>query len=210
MVNVGVVGRGFGKFRKDFRRHVRVAVSLTARCMFEDRREVFCRILDMSIGGAAIEAPTQGAMRERVVAYVDEIGRIEGRIVRRFAGGFALTWDVSEARRDKLADRLTWIVNRVQLGLTDDRRHDRRAPAKPWSRLVLADGTEVRCRVLDVSTSGAAVRADLRPRLGAAVFLGRMQGRVVRSGEESIGIEFDRVQSRYALLDNFGALAAAE
>lgn len=176
--------------RSDGRRHQRVTVPLTGRCMFEDRSEVACHIVDMSVGGVALSAPAVGALRERVVAYVDQIGRIEGRIVRHFVGGFALAYSVSEGRRDKLADQLTWIANRAVLGLPEDRRHTRVVPSNPWSKLVFDDGSELRCRILDVSTSGAAVRADVRPPLGARVLLGRMSGRVVRHASDSVGIEF--------------------
>lgn len=205
-----IIQRSFGIAREDVRRHVRVSVALTARCMFEDRREATCRVLDMSVGGAAIEAPAQGHARERVVAYVDEIGRIEGRIVRRFSGGFAITWNATPARQDKLAERLTWILNRARLGFEEGRRHDRIVPARPWSSLVFADGTRVRCRIVDVSPSGAAIHTDLRPAIGEPVFLGRMSGTVVRSGEGSVGIEFDHHQSRNDLQDQFGRLLAAE
>lgn len=204
------VQKSFGLARQDVRRHVRVPLALTARCMFEDRREVTCRVIDMSVGGAAIEAPAQGSSRERVVAYVDEIGRLEGRIVRRFSGGFAITWNATPARQDKLAERLTWILNRSRLGFEEGRRHERCVPAHPWSNLVFADGTEVRCRVVDVSTSGAAIRTDLRPVMGETVFLGRMSGRVVRSGEGSVAIEFDHDQSRQDIRNQFGRLVAAE
>ena len=195
--------------RREARRHARVAVDLEAKFLLEDRREVVCRVVDMSVGGAAVEAPAIGDPRERVVAYVEEIGRLEGRIVRRFAGGFAFHWEVSPARRDKLADRLTWIANRAVLGLPEDRRHDRLVPVAPWSRLVLADGSQVRCRILDVSASGAAVRAETPPALGATVFLGRMSGKVVRRTEAGVGIEFDRLQSDRALIDRFGRLQAS-
>jgi len=195
--------------RREARRHARVGVDLEAKCLFEDRREATCRIVDMSVGGAAVEAPAIGDPRERVVAYVDEIGRLEGRIVRRFPGGFAFHWDVSPNRRDKLADRLTWIANRAVLGLTEDRRHDRLVPTAPWSRLVLADGSAVRCRILDVSASGAAVRAETPPALGATVFLGRMSGKVVRRNDAGVGIEFDRLQSERSLIDRFGRLQAS-
>ncbi|MCE1237460.1 MAG: PilZ domain-containing protein [Hyphomicrobiales bacterium] len=176
---------------QDARRHARVAVSLPARCLFEDRREIACRVTDMSPGGAALEAPALGQPRERVVAYVDEIGRLEGRVVRRFSGGFAINFEASPARRDKLADRLTWIVNRALLGLPEDRRAERIAPVRPWSTLVLADGAAVRCRILDVSTSGAAVSAEIRPPIGEVVLLGRTRGRVVRQSGSGVAIEFD-------------------
>lgn len=180
---------------KDARRHRRVAIGLTGRCMFEDRREVACRIVDMSIGGVAIAAPVVGVLRERVIAYVDLIGRLEGRIVRHFDGGFALHCSASDARRDKLADQLTWIANRAVLGLPEDRRHVRTVPANPWSKLVFDDGSELRCRILDVSTSGAAVSSEVSPPIGAAVHLGRMRGHVVRHAAGSVGIEFASIQS---------------
>lgn len=176
---------------RDARRHARVMVSLPARCLFEDRREIVCRVTDMSPGGAALEAPALGQPRERVVAYVDEIGRLEGRVVRRFSGGFAISYEASPARRDKLADRLTWIVNRALLGLPEDRRAERIEPTRPWSTLVLADGLAVRCRILDVSTSGAAVAAEIRPPVGEVVLLGRTRGRVVRQSGSGVAIEFD-------------------
>lgn len=209
MVRLAQIERVTESARRDARRHARVTVDLEAKCLFEDRREVICRVVDMSVGGAAVEAPAIGDPRERVVAYVDEIGRLEGRIVRRFSGGFALRYEVSPARRDKLADRLTWIVNRVALGLSEERRHDRLVPVAPWSRLVLADGSAVRCRILDVSASGAAVRAEAAPALGATVFLGRMSGKVVRRGDAGLGIEFDRLQSDRTLIDRFGRLQAS-
>jgi len=174
----------------DGRRHRRVAVALTGRCMFEDRSEVACRIVDMSVGGAAVTASFTGVVKERVVAYVDQIGRIEGRIVRHLAGGFAFAYSVSQSRRDKLADQLTWIANLPLLGLAEVRRHVRVVPADPWSTLVMRDGSVQRCRVLDVSMSGAAVRATVRPPIGAPVLLGRTRGKVVRLGRDDIGIEF--------------------
>ncbi len=209
MGRLGQIERVTENVRRDARRHARVAVDLEAKCLFEDRREATARVVDMSVGGAALEAPALGEARERVVAYVEEIGRLEGRIVRRFPGGFALHYEVSPARRDKLADLLTWIVNRSLLGSSEERRHDRLVPVAPWSRLILADGSSIRCRILDVSTSGAAVRTELRPALGSTVFLGRMSGRVVRRTDTGVGIEFDRLQSERALVDRFGRLQAS-
>lgn len=191
MVSGAIVDAKLGRMGRDARRHARVTVSLPARCLFEDRSEIHCRVTDMSPGGAAVEAPTFGRPRERVVAYVDEIGRVEGRVARRFPGGFAIAFEATPARRDKLADRLTWIVNRALLGLPEDRRHERVAPLRPWSTLVLADGAAVRCRILDVSTSGAAVAAEIRPPIGATVLLGRTRGRVVRQSGSGVAIEFD-------------------
>ena len=85
------------------REHQRVALNLIGRYMLEDRREYPCQTIDVSPGGCALIAPVPGALNERVIVYVNQIGRIEGRIVRLFDGGFALTLTDTPLRREKLA-----------------------------------------------------------------------------------------------------------
>jgi len=177
------------------RRHQRVRVRLLGRFMLEDRREFPCQTIDMSPGGVALMAPVNGGTGERVVAYLDHIGRIEGTIVRVFEHGFAMTVLGTARRRDKLADQLTWLANRQMLGLPEDRRHDRSAPRDPRSTLAFEDGSELPCLVLDVSLSGAAVSTKVRPAIGTVVTLGKTQGRVVRHIEGGIAIEFLRVSA---------------
>ena len=63
-----------------------------------------------------------------MVAYIDHIGRIEGKIVRAFDGGFAMSINATARKRDKLAAKLTWLANRHELNLPEDRRHDRVTP----------------------------------------------------------------------------------
>jgi hypothetical protein len=46
--------------------------------------------------------------------------------------------------------------------------------------------------VVDVSLSGAALKAGVIPALGTYVLLGRMRGRVVRYLESGVAIEFTR------------------
>ncbi len=45
----------------------------------------------MSPGGMALIAPVNGKAGERVIVYVDHIGRLEGAIARQFPNGFAMT-----------------------------------------------------------------------------------------------------------------------
>lgn len=177
----------------DRRRHQRVKVNLLGRCMLEDRREFPCQVVDMSPGGAAVMIPAVARVGERVIAYLDHLGRLEGRVVRLLDGGFAMSLSMSERKRDKLANQLTWLANRHILNLPEDRRHDRFSPRNPFSKLVLADGTEIKCRIIDVSPSGAAVHLDRRIEVGTPVILGVMRGRVVRAFEEGVAIEFSVV-----------------
>jgi hypothetical protein len=176
------------------RRFQRVRVNLLGRYMLADRREFPCQVTDMSPGGMALIAPVCGQVSERVIAYVDHVGRLEGVIARHFQNGFAMTVSATIRKRDKLAAQLTWLANRHILNLPEDRRHGRFTPKNPMARLILPNGVNVACRVIDLSESGTAIRSDQRPDLGALVTIGKTTGRVVRHLEDGFAVEFTRLQ----------------
>jgi hypothetical protein len=179
---------------EDRRRFQRVKVHLLGRYMLQDRREFPCQVINMSPGGLALLAQGIGAVGERVVAYLDHIGRVEGKITRIIDNGFAMTVSATPRKRDKLAAQLTWLANRKILNLPEDRRHDRIVPRNPIARLTLADGRVMNCRIIDLSLSGAAVSAEFRPEAGSQLMLGTVQGQVVRHLEEGFAIEFAHAQ----------------
>src|SRR5471032_562719 len=148
---------------EDRRRHQRVKVNLLGRYMLADRREFPCQVINMSPGGMALIAPVGGTTGERVIAYVDHLGRLEGQIARSFQNGFAMTISATARKRDKLAAQLTWLANRHILDLPEDRRHGRIVPRSPITRLVLPNGISVTVRLIDVSQSGAGIASDQRP-----------------------------------------------
>ena len=179
---------------KERRRFQRVKVNLLGRYMLQDRQEYPCQVIDMSPGGLALIAPVMGNVGERVIAYIDHVGRLEGKIARTLDNGFAMTINATARKRDVLAAQLTWLANRHILSLPEDRRHGRYAPRNPSATLILPNGINVGCRVIDLSLSGAAIATPERPPIGAVVTLGRVQGRVVRHLEEGFAIEFVRLQ----------------
>lgn len=176
------------------RRFQRVRVNLLGRYMLADRREFPCQVTDMSPGGMAVIAPVSGQTGERVIAYVDHLGRLEGVIARQFQNGFAMTVAATTRKRDKLAAQLTWLANRHILNLPEDRRHGRFTPRNPSARLILPNGLNLACRIIDLSASGAALKTDQRPEIGALVTIGKATGRVVRHLEEGFAVEFTRLQ----------------
>lgn len=179
---------------RENRRFQRVKVSLLGRYMLEDKREYPCQVIDMSPGGVAMYAPVLGRPGESVIAYIDHVGRIEGRLVRYVDNGFAMTIEATPRKRDKLAAQLTWLANRHVLGMPEDRRHERFTPRDPNSTITLADGTVSGCRIADLSLSGAAISTAKRPPVGSAILLGRIRGRVVRHLDTGIAIEFSSIQ----------------
>jgi hypothetical protein len=93
----------------DRRRYQRVEVNLLGRFMLPNWQEYPCQVIDMSPGGAGIVSPVTGNIGDRVVAYIDHIGRVEGTIARHISGGFAMTIKASQAqaRQARLAADLS-------------------------------------------------------------------------------------------------------
>jgi hypothetical protein len=186
--------------RRNFQR---VRVKIYGRFMLEDRSEHPCQVLDMSPGNVALRADVIGQPGEKIIVYLDHIGRIEGVLTRRLEDGFAMTILASERKRDKLAAQLTWLANKHELDLPEDRRHERVAPRNPMNTLQLPDGRRYPCRIIDLSLSGAAVEIEVKPAIGAQVMLGTMRGQVVRHFEDGIAIEFAVIQLQETLEAEF-------
>jgi hypothetical protein len=174
------------------RRHARVKVALLGRYMLSNRTEFPCQSIDMSVGGLAITAPVKGRIGERVIVYLEHIGRIEGDIARHTADGFGMTVIATSRKREKMAAQLTWLANRAALGLPEDRRHDRVQPKATRIVLTLSDGTEVPVKMLDMSLSGAAFSADVKLLITDPVILGKTQAKVVRKFEGGYAVEFQK------------------
>ena len=178
----------------------RVRVKIYGRFMLEDRSEHSCQVIDMSPGNVSLRADRIGQPGEKIIAYIDHIGRVEGVVTRTLQDGFAMTVIASDRKKDKLAAQLTWLANKHELDLPEDRRHERVAPRNPKSVLKLADGRQYQCRIIDLSLSGAAVEIDVKPALGIQVTLGTMRGQVVRHFDDGVAVEFAVVQ-RPEMLD---------
>jgi hypothetical protein len=182
-----------------------VRVKIYGRFMLEDRTEHACQVVDMSPGNVAFRADRIGEPGEKVIAYIDHIGRVEGVVTRTLEDGFAMTVIASERKKDKLAAQLTWLANKHELDLPEDRRHERVAPRNPMSVLKLADGRQYQCRIVDLSLSGAAIEIEVKPALGVQVTLGTMRGQVVRHFDDGVALEFAVVQRPETLDAEFNA-----
>jgi hypothetical protein len=178
----------------------RVVVNLSGRLMLSSSYAEFdCKAVEMSPSEVAFQCTAFPVVGERIVAYVDHIGRLECTVTRHVDHGFVCRISTTERKREKLAAQLTWLANKHQFNLPEDRRHERIAPNNNTSELSLDDGRNYPCRIIDLSMSGAAVEIDVRPAMGTPVRLGNMRGRVVRHFQEGVAIEFANVLSREGL-----------
>src|SRR4051794_30258613 len=109
----------------DRRRHKRVALTLLGRFMRANKQEYPCKLIDISVGGVAMNSPVELEVGERIVTYFDHLGGLEGRVVRVFPGGFAIELTATQHKREKLAAQITWLMNRNDLDAASERRHER-------------------------------------------------------------------------------------
>ena len=175
-------------------RFQRVKISVLGRYMLANRSEFPCQVLEMSPGDAVVIAPVAGNPGEKVIAYLDHLGRVEGSILESIDGGFTMDVAASPRKRDKMAAQLTWLANKDILNLPEDRRHERVVPDNRHSTVVLDDGRRYNCKIIDISLSGAAIELAVRPAMGTPVTLGRMRARVVRHFQDGVAVEFTSAQ----------------
>lgn len=185
--------------RMDQRTFQRVPINMQGRLMLASYDEFECMVIDMSPGDMYVTCHGKPRANERVIAYIDHLGRVEGIVLNIDARGFNMSINATDRKREKLAAQLTWLANKHELGLPEDRRHDRLTPKNVAIDLTLDDDTVYSCRIMDLSLSGAAVDVEVRPALGTAVRLGNMRGRIVRHFMEGVAIEFLSLQSRDTL-----------
>jgi hypothetical protein len=188
----------------DRRRYNRVAIVLLGRFMRESKLEYPCKLIDVSVGGCNLMAPVQPDMGEKIIAYFEQLGGLEGTVVRTFSGGFAMQFSITSHKREKLAETLMFLMNKnVHPGI-EGRRHERIAVSTNTQSLTLTEGLVVSCEVTDLSISGASIVTPAKPEIGALVKLGNLNARVVRYHDRGIALEFVDLQNPNALRRYFG------
>ncbi len=178
--------------RKDRRRHKRIDLKILGRFLNDKSEDHGMVTLNVSCSGALIEATERPASGANIVCYFDDLGRVAATVIRRTQDGFAVRFNASSHKRDKLADKLTWILNREKLGLSDERATQRYAGGGP-ALVMRKDGRQLQCRVLDISLSGASFETDGPvPEIGEIVTAGSLRGQTVRASEGIFAIRYIR------------------
>ena len=180
---------GYVRSKPDRRRHQRVDLNLDGKFLHEGDDHSL-RTLDVSCGGARVEAKVLAIEGSAIVCYFDDLGRVMGKVVRPVGEGFAVAFEATQHKRDKLADRLVWLVNHKKYSLSDERSAPRKATGGP-ALVTRANGSQLQCRVIDISLTGAAFEVDgPLPILGEYVRVGSLRGEIVRAQANEFAIRF--------------------
>lgn len=176
------------------RRHRRVGLTLKARVLKADGTEEPCLVVNISAGGALLKAVNPPQAGDRVVVYIDDVGRYEGLVIRSSKHHFAVDYRARKAKTRRAADNLTHALNTAHMRL--DRRQNPRIKQDEPTVLTLENGEAFACEILDISLTGASVAIDPKPELGTIVTVGRTPAKVVRRHEKGVGVVFTGAPAR--------------
>lgn len=164
--------------------------SFPARFMLPDGSERPCEVTAIDPDNALFLTTEAVAEGTPLVAYIEEIGRVDCLAGEVEEVGFWVNFSFAPSRQPRFVRHLRWLIRRERGQAAAERRHTRFEPRERQARIVLAGGREQACEVIDISLSGAGLRSRSKPSIGSPVTLGRMKGRVVRHFEEGFAIEF--------------------
>jgi hypothetical protein len=159
-------------------------------------RTFACRTTRVSPFRMIVEVPVVGKVGDRLTTYFRDFGKIEASISETMARSFLLELEMTQERREKMSDMLTWIAKKQQNPAVIELRKDARfIPPVPHSMLTLADGSIHPCFIIDCSVSGVAVSAAVQPPVGMPLAVGACVGRVVRVLPNGIAVKFVEKQT---------------
>jgi hypothetical protein len=170
------------------RRHRRIDFKAKARVLKQDGVEEPCIVINASAGGVLLKAVNPPSEGEKVVVYVDEVGRFEGFVIRKSNHTFAVDYRARRAKTQRTADALTEAFHKRAMSL--DRRGAPRIRREGPAIVIFEDGASLECQILDISLTGASIAIAERPPLGAPLTIGKMKAKVVRRHETGVGVVF--------------------
>jgi hypothetical protein len=172
------------------RRFRRIALDMPARCMWSDSTEFEARMVDLCGGGVSLKTDASFNVGDKIIIYIDEIGRLSGEVNRPTEDGFAARIKLVPQKLDRVVDQLTWVANYKRLGLSDERKSNRRAVSGKL-KATYEDGTVSECSIIDISLLGVALHTHgQRPEIGSRVVVGSKLGRCARYVDHGFAIEF--------------------
>jgi len=132
--------------------------------MNRDGYEYPCSTIDISPAGVAIRGFAKGFIGERVVLYLDEIGRIEGVVARFFGECFAIRVNAPEKKRERLAKKIQQLAEHPRDGALESDRDGSELRDEPQPAPRVPERSDRFGRLINVSYSGEQAAGETAPR----------------------------------------------
>ncbi len=140
------------------------------------------------MNGLAINAYIVADIGERIVAYIDELGRFEGVVTRRGEGWFAIETPISRGRIERLSQKLSALS-----GERGDFAGSNTAESQTGTAELRTEfGQSFIVDLADMTRIGVRVIANFKLLRGSRVKIGPRPGAVVRETTDGFVVEFDQ------------------
>jgi hypothetical protein len=180
-------------------------------------RSFACRTTRVSPFRMLVQVPVVGYVGERMTSYFRDFGEVEGVIRQTMRGSFLVDLEMSATHRARMAEKLAWLEKKFADTSVQDVGADARIiPPTSHSVLILADGSVHGCFIIDISSSGAGISAEVQPPpIGTPLAIGACVGRVIRIFETGFAVKFIERQdvddlSRLIIAQPRGSTSSAE
>ncbi|MGF1544953.1 MAG: PilZ domain-containing protein [Parvularculaceae bacterium] len=178
-------------YAEEQRQYVRHCLERFARFISKADFEASGTLIDVSEGGLSLRAETDAEVGDEIIVYPEGLGRLTGTVCRVFDGGLAVKFDLSDNQRAYLAKRIEAAkTGRPFMRLLENRTHKRVRLQLKSEALEENTGARFDCEIVDLSPTGARIKAERRPSVGDAVRIGVLSGLVRRYTSDGFAIEF--------------------
>ena len=108
-----------------------VSLNLAGRYRVADGNEYSCEIVDISPRGIHIDGPRSAGLGNWCTANISSVGIVEGVVIRAQVEFFTLGVIAPPRRLRRLAQRLSWQLQRKKSGKVTERRSSERIRDEP-------------------------------------------------------------------------------
>lgn len=185
--------------KKDRREGKRVRLSVDVRFLLRNEIESSGVLLDISELGLALLTEADANEGDEIIAYPDGLGRLAGKVARKFDGGIGVAFNLSQQQRRSMKDRIAALIGgSPYMRLTEDRRSLRVRVGIETEAFINDDRTPVACRLVEISKTGCLLKCAAKPVVGSKIMVGALRGRVCRLEADGFAVDFDRIDPRAA------------
>ena len=162
------------------RRFPRVKIALPGRYMTCEGDENPCLTVDVAAGGLRLLTARRLKPGARIVAYIRDLGRIEGVVVRAQSDGFALVVTGTQRKLERLVGKIEWIQRRSGAEGAERRLLPRLELDGAFIVPLRRGEDEASVEVVDISATGLAFLTSLALAQGERVLVGGRPAVVAR------------------------------
>lgn len=181
--------------RRETKRH---KLSIDLKFLLRGDVEAAGVLLDISASGLAFFTDVDAAAGDEIVVYAAGLGRLPGRVARKFKGGIAVRLTLSSAQRKSVEERIEAALSGAPYLKLTERRGDLRIKYNLDTVAQIRGGKAFRCTIVDMSRGGCRLRAEESPAIGAEISVGALKGVVIRHVENGFSVKFQKFAERRA------------